>query len=362
MENIEKNKTNENKKEIVLTGDRPTGNLHIGHYVGSLKNRVEMQNSGKYEMYIMIADVQALTDNFDNVEKVKTHILEVMLDYLAVGLDPSKSNIFLQSSIPALFELPMYYSNLVTQARLERNPTVKAEIKQKAFGKSIPVGFVNYPISQTADITAFNAKYVPVGDDQLPMIEQAREVVESFNRIYGETLVLPEAKLPDNKSCHRLMGTDGNAKMGKSLGNCIYLKDEPEVIEKKIMGMYTDPNHINVSDKGNTKNNPVFVYLEAFSEDKHFEMFCPEYANLNEMKAHYERGGLGDVKVKRFLNNVMQEVLKPIRERRKYYEQNLDEVIAYLEQGSQKAIEVSNKTLNKVRNAIGVNFFERVKK
>ena len=277
------------EKDIILTGDRPTGNLHIGHYVGSLRSRVEMQNSGKYEMFILIADVQALTDNFDNVEKVKKNILEVALDYLAVGLEIDKVHFVLQSYLPSIFELPMYYANLVTQSRLERNPTVKNELKSKNFGKSVPVGFVNYPISQAADITAFMAKYVPVGEDQLPMIEQTREIVQSFNRIYGETLVMPEGILPKNEICYRLVGTDGNAKMGKSLDNCIYLKDSEKEIERKVMSMYTDPNHINVNDKGSTKNNPVFIYLEAFSKDEDFAKYCPEYKNLDEMKAQFAK-------------------------------------------------------------------------
>lgn len=350
------------EKDIILTGDRPTGNLHIGHYVGSLRSRVEMQNSGKYEMFILIADVQALTDNFDNVEKVKKNILEVALDYLAVGLEIDKVHFVLQSYLPSIFELPMYYANLVTQSRLERNPTVKSELKSKNFGKSVPVGFVNYPISQAADITAFMAKYVPVGEDQLPMIEQTREIVQSFNRIYGETLVMPEVILPKNETCYRLVGTDGNAKMGKSLDNCIYLKDSEKEIERKVMSMYTDPNHINVNDKGSTKNNPVFIYLEAFSKDEDFAKYCPEYKNLDEMKAHYERGGLGDVKVKRFLNNVLQDLIRPMRERRKHYEENIEEVIDALEKGTKYAMDVTNKTLQKVRKAIGVDFFDRVQK
>ena len=350
------------KKEIILTGDRPTGNLHIGHYVGSLKNRVELQNSGKYEMFIMIADVQALTDNFDNIEKVKNNITEVLLDYLAVGLDPNKVHFVLQSYVPAIFELPMYYANLVTINRLQRNPTVKSEIAQKDFGKSVPAGFVYYPISQAADITAFDATCVPVGEDQLPVIEQCHEIVNTFNRLYGETLVMPTAVIPSNKACLRLVGTDGNAKMSKSLGNCIYLKDEPEEITRKVMSMYTDPNHINITDKGDTKNNTVFKYLEAFCTKEHFAKYLPEYASLDEMKAHYERGGLGDVKCKKFLNSILQEILAPIRERRKQYASNMDRVYNYLKEGSDIAVEHTNKTLARVRSAVGVDFFNRVKK
>ena len=350
------------KKKILLTGDRPTGNLHIGHYVGSLKNRVEMQNSGEYEMYVMIADVQALTDNFDNIEKVKNNIKEVMLDYLAVGLDPSKTHFVLQSYLPAIFELPMYYANLVSLNRLKRNPTVKSEIAQKGFGESVPAGFVFYPISQAADITAFMADCVPVGEDQLPVIEQCHEIVSTFNRLYGETLVMPKAILPTNKACLRLVGTDGNAKMSKSLDNCIYLKDSEEEIKRKVMSMYTDPNHINITDKGDTKGNAVFKYLEAFCSKEHFAKYLPEYNNLDEMKAHYERGGLGDVKCKKFLNSILQELLAPMRERRQMYEKDLDSVYAMLKDGSEKAKQVTNQTLNKVRKAVGVDFFERVSK
>ena len=350
------------KKKILLTGDRPTGNLHIGHYVGYLKNRVEMQNSGEYEMYVMIADVQALTDNFDNIEKVKNNIKEVMLDYLAVGLDPSKTHFVLQSYLPAIFELPMYYANLVSLNRLKRNPTVKSEIAQKGFGESVPAGFVFYPISQAADITAFMADCVPVGEDQLPVIEQCHEIVSTFNRLYGETLVMPKAILPTNKACLRLVGTDGNAKMSKSLDNCIYLKDSEEEIKRKVMSMYTDPNHINITDKGDTKGNAVFKYLEAFCSKEHFAKYLPEYNNLDEMKAHYERGGLGDVKCKKFLNSILQELLAPMRERRQMYEKDLDSVYAMLKDGSEKAKQVTNQTLNKVRKAVGVDFFERVSK
>lgn len=347
------------EKYIALTGDRPTGPLHIGHYVGSLRKRVEIQNSGNYNQFVMIADLQALTDNADNPEKIRENVMEVMLDYLAVGLEPDKTTFLLQSEIPALYELPMLYSNLVTVARLQRNPTIKNEIKLRNFENNLPVGFFTYPISQAADITAFGAKYVPVGDDQLPMIEQTREIVNSFNRIYKtDTLVLPEAILPDNEKCLRLPGTDGNAKMSKSLGNCIYLKDSSEEIKRKVMSMYTDPNHIKVEDPGDTKNNTVFIYLEAFATDEHFKKYLPEYKNLDELKAHYERGGLGDMKVKRFLNDVMQEVMEPIRTRREDYEKRKPEVFEMLRQGTLRAIEHSNKILNKVKSDIGINYFE----
>lgn len=347
------------EKYIALTGDRPTGPLHIGHYVGSLRKRVEIQNSGNYNQFVMIADLQALTDNADNPEKIRENVMEVMLDYLAAGLEPDKTTFLLQSEIPALYELPMLYSNLVTVARLQRNPTIKNEIKLRNFENNLPVGFFTYPISQAADITAFGAKYVPVGDDQLPMIEQTREIVNSFNRIYKtDTLVLPEAILPDNEKCLRLPGTDGNAKMSKSLGNCIYLKDSSEEIKRKVMSMYTDPNHIKVEDPGDTKNNTVFIYLEAFSTDEHFKKYLPEYKNLDELKAHYERGGLGDMKVKRFLNDVMQEVMEPIRTRREDYEKRKPEVFEMLRQGTLRAIEHSNKILNKVKSDIGINYFE----
>lgn len=346
-------------KNIILTGDRPTGPLHIGHYVGSLRKRVEIQNSGKYNQFVMIADLQALTDNANNPEKIRENVMEVMLDYLAAGLEPDKTTFVLQSAIPALYELPMYYSNLVTVARLQRNPTIKNEIKLRNFENNLPVGFFTYPISQAADITAFGAKYVPVGDDQLPMIEQTREIVNSFNRIYKtDTLVLPEAILPDNETCSRLPGTDGNAKMSKSLGNCIYLKDSSEEIKRKVMSMYTDPNHIRVEDPGDTKNNTVFIYLEAFATDEHFKKYLSEYKNLDELKAHYERGGLGDMKVKRFLNDVMQEVMEPIRTRREDYEKRKPEVFEMLRQGTLKAIEHSNIILNKVKKDIGINYFD----
>ena len=346
-------------KNIILTGDRPTGKLHIGHYVGSLKRRVELQNSGKFdEIYVMIADAQALTDNFDNPDKVRANITEVALDYLACGIDPAKSTIFVQSHIEQLTELTFYYMNLVTLARLERNPTVKAELKQKNFGGSIPMGFLTYPVSQTADITAFKATTVPVGEDQLPMLEQAREIVRSFNGLYGETLVEPKAVLPENKSCLRLPGTDGMAKMSKSLGNCIYLSDSADEIKRKVMGMYTDPNHIKVTDAGDTKNNPTFIYLDAFSTDEHFAKYLPEYANLDELKAHYERGGLGDMKVKRLLNEVMQETLAPIREKREELAKDIPAIWDMLKAGSEKARAVASKTLLEVKSAMKINYFE----
>ena len=345
--------------KIILTGDRPTGKLHIGHYVGSLKRRVELQNSGNFdEIYVMIADAQALTDNFDNPDKVRANITEVALDYLACGLDPQKSTIFVQSHIEQLTELTFYYMNLVTLARLERNPTVKAEIKQKNFEHSLPMGFLTYPVSQTADITAFKATTVPVGEDQLPMLEQAREIVRSFNGLYGETLVEPQAVLPENRSCLRLPGTDGMAKMSKSLGNCIYLSDSADEIKRKVMGMYTDPNHIKVTDPGDTKNNPTFIYLDAFSTKEHFEKYCPDYACLEEMKAHYQRGGLGDMKVKRLLNEVMQETLAPIRERREAFAKDIPAVWEMLKEGSEKARAVAAKTLADVKRAMKINYFE----
>ena len=346
-------------KNIILTGDRPTGKLHIGHYVGSLKRRVEMQNTGKFdEIYIMIADAQALTDNFDNPDKVRANITEVALDYLACGLDPKRSTIFVQSHVEQLTELTFHYMNLVTLSRLERNPTVKTELKMRNFEGSIPMGFLTYPVSQTADITAFKATTVPVGEDQLPMLEQAREIVRSFNGLYGETLVEPKAVLPENKSCLRLPGTDGMAKMSKSLGNCIYLGDPADEIKRKVMGMYTDPNHIKVSDPGDTKNNPTFIYLDAFSTDEHFKAFLPEYANLDELKAHYERGGLGDMKVKRFLNEVMQEMLAPIRERREELAKDIPAIWEMLREGSEKARAVAGQTLSEVKKAMKINYFE----
>ena len=344
---------------IILTGDRPTGSLHLGHYVGSLRKRVELQNTGKFDQFVMIADLQALTDNADNPEKIRQNILEVMLDYLAVGLEPDKTTFFVQSHIPALYELPMYYSNLVTMSRLERNPTIKSEIKMRNFERNLPVGFMTYPISQAADITAFKAKYVPVGEDQLPMLEQAREIVNSFNRIYKcDILVEPEAVLPDNASCNRLVGTDGNTKMSKSLGNCIYLKDDEKTLKNKIMSMYTDPTHINVSDPGHTEGNPVFIYLDAFSKPEHFAEYLPEYQNLQELKDHYTRGGLGDVKVKKFLNNVLQEELGPIRERRKMWEQRIPDVYDILKEGTKAAKAKAEQTLHDVKAAMKINYFE----
>ena len=346
-------------KNVILTGDRPTGKLHIGHYVGSLRRRVELQNSGKFDkIYIMIADAQALTDNFDNPEKVRANITEVALDYLACGLDPNKATIFIQSHISELTELTFYYMNLVTLARLERNPTVKAEIRQKNFELSLPMGFLTYPVSQAADITAFKATTVPVGEDQLPMIEQTREIVRSFNGLYGETLVEPKAVLPENKSCLRLPGTDGMAKMSKSLGNCIYLSDSADEIKRKVMGMYTDPNHIQVSDPGNTTDNPTFIYLDAFANDSHFEKYFPDYKNLAEMKAHYERGGLGDMKVKKFLNAVLQETLEPIRTRREELAKDLPAVWEILKKGSEEAKAVAAQTLDEVKKAMKINYFE----
>ena len=345
-------------KNIILTGDRPTGKLHIGHYVGSLKRRVELQNSGKFDkIYVMIADAQAITDNFDNPEKVRSNITEVALDYLACGLDPKKSTIFIQSHVEQLTELTFYYMNLVTLSRLERNPTVKTELKMRNFESSIPMGFLTYPVSQTADITAFKATTVPVGEDQLPMLEQAREIVRSFNGLYGETLVEPKAVLPENKSCLRLPGTDGMAKMSKSLGNCIYLSDSADEIKRKVMGMYTDPNHIKVTDPGDTKNNPTFIYLDAFSNEEHFQRYLPEYANLEEMKAHYERGGLGDMKVKKLLNAVMQETLEPIRLKREEFAKDLPAVWEMLKEGSEAAREVAAQTLSEVKRAMRINYF-----
>ncbi len=344
--------------KIILTGDRPSGKLHIGHYVGSLKRRVELQNSGEFDkIYIMIADAQALTDNFDNPEKVRANITEVALDYLACGIDPKKSTVFVQSHVAELTELTFYYMNLVTLARLERNPTVKAEIKQKNYELSLPMGFLTYPVSQTADITAFKATTVPVGEDQLPMLEQAREIVRSFNNLYGETLVEPKAVLPENKSCLRLPGTDGMAKMSNSLGNCIYLSDSADEIKRKVMGMYTDPNHLKVSDPGDTEHNPTFIYLDAFATDGHFEKYLPEYANLAEMKAHYERGGLGDMKVKKFLNAVMQETLEPIRERREELAKDIPAIWDMLYQGSEEAKKVAAQTLLEVKKAMRIDYF-----
>ena len=345
--------------KIILTGDRPTGRLHLGHYVGSLKRRVELQNSGEYEkIFIMIADAQALTDNADNPEKVRQNIIEVALDYLSVGIDPAKSNIFIQSQISQLTELTFYYMNLVTVSRLQRNPTVKSEIQMRNFEASIPVGFFCYPISQAADITAFKATTVPVGEDQEPMIEQCREIVRKFNSVYGEALVEPEILLPDNKACLRLPGTDGKAKMSKSLGNCIYLSDTPEEVKKKVMSMYTDPNHIQVSDPGQVEGNTVFTYLDAFSSDEDFAEFLPDYKNLDELKDHYRRGGLGDVKVKKFLNAVMQEELAPIRARRKELEKKIPEIYEILHKGSIEAEKVAAQTLKEVKDAMKINYFE----
>lgn len=343
---------------IILTGDRPTGKLHLGHYIGSLKNRVVLQNEGNYdEMYLMIADSQALTDNFDNPKKVRDNIINVALDYLSVGIDPKKVNIFIQSQIPALTELSFYYMNLVTVSRLQRNPTVKNEIKEKSFEKSIPVGFFCYPISQAADITAFKANIIPVGNDQLPMLEQTNEIVSSFNRIYGETLVPCKAILNENKIAQRLPGLDGNAKMSKSLNNGIYLSDPSDVIYKKVMSMYTDPNHIKVEDPGKVEGNMVFTYLDVFSSDEQISKYS-EYRTLDEMKKAYEKGGLGDVKIKKVLYNVLEEILSPIREKRKYYEEHLDEVYSILKEGTTKANEKANKTLKEVKKAIMIDFFE----
>ncbi len=346
-------------KKIILTGDRPTGKLHVGHYVGSLKRRVELQNSGEFDdIYIMIADVQALTDNFDNPEKVRQNIIEVALDYLSVGLDPAKSTLFIQSMVPQLTELTCYYMNLVTVSRVQRNPTVKAEIQQKGFGGSIPVGFFCYPISQAADITAFKATLVPVGEDQLPMLEQTKEIVRTFNRIYNtEALVEPDIMLPDNDICRRLPGTDGKAKMSKSLGNCIYLSDDEKTVQQKIMNMYTDPTHIKVSDPGHLEGNTVFTYLDAFSKEEDFAKFLPEYKNLDELKEHYTRGGLGDVKIKRFLNNILQAELEPIRARRREYEKDIAAVYDILKAGSDRARQVAEATLQDVKNAMKINYF-----
>lgn len=345
--------------KIILTGDRPTGRLHVGHYVGSLKRRVELQNSGEFdEIYIMIADAQALTDNADNPEKVRQNIIEVALDYLACGLDPEKSVLFIQSQVPELCEMTFYYMDLVTVSRLQRNPTVKSEIQMRNFEASIPVGFFTYPISQAADITAFKATTVPVGEDQAPMIEQTREIVHKFNSVYGDTLVEPDILLPDNKACLRLPGIDGKAKMSKSLGNCIYLSDSEDEIKKKIMSMFTDPNHLRVEDPGQVEGNPVFIYLDAFCRDEHFETYLPDYKNLDELKAHYTRGGLGDVKVKRFLNSVLQDELRPIRERRKEIARDIPAVYRILEEGSRKAEQKAAQTLAEMKRAMKINYFE----
>lgn len=346
-------------KQVILTGDRPTGRLHVGHYVGSLKERVRLQNSGKFdEIYIMIADAQALTDNAEHPEKVRQNIMQVALDYLACGLDPEKVNIFIQSMVPELIELSFYYMNLVTVARVQRNPTVKAEIKQKNFEASIPVGFFTYPISQAADITAFRATVVPAGEDQMPMVEQCKEIVHKFNTVYGETLTEPEIVLPSNKACLRLPGIDGKAKMSKSLGNCIYLSDEADEVKKKVMSMFTDPNHLRVQDPGNVDGNPVFIYLDAFCKPEYFPEFLPDYQNLDELKDHYKRGGLGDVKVKKFLNNVLQAELGPIRERRKMWEQRIPDVYDILREGSKVAEAKAAETLKDVKASMRINYFD----
>ena len=347
------------KEKIILTGDRPTGRLHIGHYVGSLRRRVELQNSGLYDkIFVFIADAQALTDNVDNPEKVRQNVIEVALDYLACGLDPAKSTIFIQSQIAELCELSFYFMNMVTVSRLQRNPTVKAEIQLRNFDASIPVGFFTYPISQTADIAAFKATTVPVGEDQEPMLEQAREIVRRFNYIYGETLVEPEILLPENAACLRLPGTDGKAKMSKSLGNCIYLSDSADEVQKKVKGMYTDPDHLRVQDPGKVEGNPVFTYLDAFCRPERFGLYLPEYPNLDELKAHYQRGGLGDMKVKGFLNSIMQETLEPIRNRRKEFEKDIPAIYDMLKKGCDAAREVAAATLDDVRKAMKINYFD----
>ena len=345
--------------KVILTGDRPTGRLHVGHYVGSLKRRVELQNSGEYDkVFIMIADAQALTDNADNPEKVRQNVIEVALDYMACGLDPAKSTLFIQSQIAELCELSFYYMNLVTVSRLQRNPTVKSEIQMRNFETSIPVGFFTYPISQAADITAFKATTVPVGEDQSPMIEQTREIVHKFNSVYGETLVEPKILLPDNEACLRLPGIDGKAKMSKSLGNCIYLAEDPKYIKKKVMSMFTDPNHIRIEDPGSLEGNTVFTYLDAFCNDQHFEEYLPDYKNLDELKEHYQRGGLGDVKVKKFLNNVLQEELEPIRKCREELQKDIPYVYEVLKKGSEVARETAAQTLHEVRDAMKINYFD----
>ena len=346
-------------KKVILTGDRPTGRLHVGHYVGSLSERVKLQNSGNYdEIYIMIADAQALTDNAEHPEKVRQNIIQVALDYLACGIDPEKSTIFIQSMVPELTELTFYYMNLVTVARVQRNPTVKSEIQMRNFEASIPVGFFCYPISQAADITAFRATAVPVGEDQLPMLEQCKEIVHKFNTVYGETLTVPEIVLPSNKACLRLPGIDGKAKMSKSLGNCIYLSDEADEVKKKVMSMFTDPNHLRVQDPGNVDGNPVFIYLDAFCKPEYFPEFLPDYQNLDELKDHYKRGGLGDVKVKKFLNNVLQAELGPIREHRKMWEQRIPDVYDILREGSKVAEAKAAETLRDVKASMKINYFD----
>ena len=349
------------KEKIILTGDRPTGRLHIGHYVGSLRRRVELQNAGDYKkMFVFIADAQALTDNMETPEKVRQNVIEVALDYLACGLEPERCTLFIQSQIPELCELTFYYMDLVTVSRLQRNPTVKTEIQMRNFETSIPVGFFTYPISQAADITAFKATTVPVGEDQEPMLEQAREIVRRFNHIYGETLVEPEILLPDNAACLRLPGTDGKAKMSKSLGNCIYLSDDADTVMQKIKTMYTDPNHLRVQDPGQVEGNPVFTYLDAFCRPEHFGRYLPDYPNLDELKAHYRRGGLGDVKVKKFLTAIMQETLEPIRTRRKEFEQDIPAIYAMLKKGCEQAREAAAQTLDDVRRAMKINYFDDV--
>ena len=357
-------------KKIILTGDRPTGRLHLGHYVGSLRRRVELQNSGEFDrIFIMIADAQALTDNADNPEKVRQNVIEVALDYLSAGLDPARSTLFIQSQVPELCELAFYYMNLVTVQRLQRNPTVKAEIQLRGFSENavegdtaqragIPVGFFTYPISQASDITAFKATTVPAGDDQEPMVEQTREIVHKFNSVYGPTLVEPEILLPDNAACMRLPGTDGKAKMSKSLGNCIYLSDTADEVKKKVMGMYTDPDHLRVEDPGKVEGNTVFTYLDAFCRPEHMAKYLPDYASLDELKAHYRRGGLGDVKVKKLLNNIVQEELEPIRKRRAEYEKDIPEIYNILKKGSDAAREVAAQTLREVKRAMKIDYFE----
>lgn len=346
-------------EKIILTGDRPTGKLHLGHYVGSLRRRVELQNSGQFDrIFVMIADAQALTDNADNPEKVRQNVIEVALDYLSAGLDPEKTTIFIQSQVPELAELAFYYMNLVTVSRVQRNPTVKTEIKMRNFEQSIPVGFFCYPVSQASDITAFKATTVPVGEDQAPMIELTREIVARFNHIYGPTLVEPEIMLPDNAACMRLPGTDGKAKMSKSLGNCIYLSDTAKEVKKKVNSMYTDPLHLNIEDPGHLEGNTPFIYLDAFSRPEHFERYLPEYKSLDELKEHYTRGGLGDGTVKKFLNNILNEMLEPLRERRAMYEQNIPEVYEILRRGSEEARRVAGQTLDEVRRAMKINYFD----
>ena len=346
-------------KKIILTGDRPTGKLHIGHYVGSLKKRVELQDNEELKQFIMIADSQALTDNFDNPKKIQDNLLEVMLDYLAVGIDPKKSTIFIQSEISELTELAFYYMNLVNLSRLLRNPTVKEEVKLRGFENNIPMGFLTYPVSQAADITAFKASFIPVGDDQLPMIEQTREIVRTFNRLYKEVLIEPVAVLPDNKESFRLPGIDGNAKMSKSLGNCIYLSDTKEDLYKKVMKMYTDSNHIRIEDPGHIENNIVFTYLDVFVKEDSFSKYLPEYKNLDELKNHYKRGGLGDVVIKKFLFNVLDEELSPIRERRLEYLNKKDELMKILEEGTKEARGYAKETLKEVKEAMMLNYFEK---